>query len=61
MQLDQLYPALWEGHGEAGLELLDRSLEPRSPELLYERAAALGITRSWRVLDAGCGRGQRDE
>ena len=58
MQLDELYPALWAGHGEAGLEVLDRSLGPRSPELLYERAAGLGLDRSWRVLDAGCGRGR---
>jgi SAM-dependent methyltransferase len=38
--------------------VLDTSLRPRGPELLYELVARLGLPRGARVTDLGCGEGQ---
>lgn len=35
----------------------DQSINPRSPDLLFEVVANLGINPSWNVLDIGCGHG----
>jgi len=47
---------LYSGHGwpADGTALLDRSLEPRSPQMLLEVAASLGLGAGQLVLDAGC-------
>jgi SAM-dependent methyltransferase len=47
---------LFSGHGwpADGTALLDRSLEPRSPGMLLEVAASLGLGAGQVVLDAGC-------
>jgi ubiquinone/menaquinone biosynthesis C-methylase UbiE len=45
---------------EAALDaLLDASLEPRGPDLLYEMAGALGLDTGSTVLDVGCREGAR--
>ncbi|HEX6674439.1 MAG TPA: class I SAM-dependent methyltransferase [Actinomycetes bacterium] len=48
--------ATYSGYGWPvdGTALLDRSLEPRSPEMLLEVAASLGLGAGQLVLDAGC-------
>ena len=48
--------AMFSGHGwpAEGTALLDRSLEPRPPEMLLEVAASLGLGAGQLVLDAGC-------
>jgi SAM-dependent methyltransferase len=38
--------------------LLDESLEPRGPELLFDLAGALGLAPGATVLDLGCGEGR---
>ncbi len=47
---------LYSGRGwpADGTALLDRSLGPRSPEMLVEVAASLGLGAGQLVLDAGC-------
>ena len=40
--------------GEAFDALVDRSLNPRGPDMLYDCMAALGLNASHRVLDIGC-------
>jgi len=34
--------------------VLDTSLQPRGPKLLFELAQELGLTAGWKVLDVGC-------
>ena len=48
---------LYAGRGwPAGAdELLGRSLEPRSPEMLLDAPGWLGLRAGQLVLDAGCG------
>src|SRR5215470_990304 len=55
-RLERMYAEVWDAHGDAFGEL-DRSLDPRSGEAMYDAAARLGIAAGWLVLDAGCGRG----
>jgi SAM-dependent methyltransferase len=38
--------------------MLDRSLHPRGPELLFELAAGLGLAPGAVVIDVGCGEGR---
>ena len=40
-------------------ELLDRSLVPRGPDMLYDLAGELGLQADHSILDAGCGDGRR--
>jgi ubiquinone/menaquinone biosynthesis C-methylase UbiE len=55
--LNKIYESLWGAHGEGPFAELDRSLSPRSGDLLYELAGDLGLSAGASVLDAGCGRG----
>jgi len=43
---------------EAFRAALDESLRPRSPELLYEIVAGLGLPEGSRLVDVGCGDGR---
>lgn len=54
--LEAVYAHLWAAHGDE-FAVLDRSLEPRSWEFLYEVAARAGLSAEYLVFDAGCGRG----
>lgn len=44
---------------EAFQAVLDESLHPRSPEMLYEMVSNLGLRPGANVLDLGCGEGQQ--
>jgi SAM-dependent methyltransferase len=57
--LAAMYNRVWDLHAPTALPLLDEPLACYPPEILFDRAAALGIDASWRVLDAGCGRGDK--
>jgi SAM-dependent methyltransferase len=48
------FPLLEEGFRAA----LDESLQPRSPELLYEIVAGLGLPEGSLAVDVGCGDGR---
>ncbi len=50
LSIEEMYDGSYEGY-EA---LLDQSLNPRSPDILYEKFNALGPTHESIVLDAGC-------
>jgi ubiquinone/menaquinone biosynthesis C-methylase UbiE len=53
--LEELYAAWSAGLPESQTEdLLDASLEPRGPDMLFQMAAELGLGSSDVVLDAGC-------
>jgi ubiquinone/menaquinone biosynthesis C-methylase UbiE len=51
--VEELYGELWAGD-EAFEAELDRSLDPRPAESLYDTFAALGVRESDVVLDIGC-------
>jgi ubiquinone/menaquinone biosynthesis C-methylase UbiE len=55
MNQDEIYQHLWTAHDDA---VWDQSLQPRSPDFLFDVAHRTGINSSWTVLDVGCGRGQ---
>lgn len=55
MDQEEIYQYLWAAHDDV---TWDQSLQPRSPDLLFDAANRAGINASWTVLDAGCGRGQ---
>ncbi len=55
MDQDEIYQHLWAAHSNE--TQWDKSLNPRSPDFLFDVAAALGIDATWAVLDVGCGRG----
>lgn len=38
--------------------VLDESLDPRGPDMLYDMAAGLGLSAKSSVLDLGCGTGR---
>ena len=44
---------------EAFQAVLDESLHPRGPEMLYEMVSNLGLRPGANVLDLGCGEGQQ--
>src|SRR5262245_1474512 len=55
--LDQALEALYGDIGISDTEFearLERSLEPRSSEMLYEKIGALGLGQAHRLLDTGC-------
>jgi ubiquinone/menaquinone biosynthesis C-methylase UbiE len=51
--VEELYGELW-AEDEALRAELDRSLDPRPPESLYDAFAMLGVEQGDVVLDAGC-------
>ena len=50
VSIEEMYGGSYEGYDA----ILDQSLNPRSPELLYEKFAAFGPTSATVVLDLGC-------
>lgn len=54
-EIRALYEKLWSVHGDRYARF-DVSLNPRSPEILYDLAAGAGLHSGSAVLDAGCGR-----
>jgi SAM-dependent methyltransferase len=53
--VEELYAGYADGHSERRTEqLLDESLEPRGPDMLFDMAAELGLGADDLVLDAGC-------
>lgn len=59
ISVQELYGEIW-GRENADFEkLLETSLEPRSPDTLYDHFAALGIESTDIVLDVGCRRAEQ--
>lgn len=56
-RIETIYTYMWSARSAELLARLDQSLCPRSPSMLYDVAAELGINAGSRVLDAGCGMG----
>jgi ubiquinone/menaquinone biosynthesis C-methylase UbiE len=55
--LADLYDHLWAAHHDDRFTVLDASLHPRGPSLLFALADTIGLDRASRILDLGCGRG----
>ncbi len=55
--METIYKHMWSARSAELLARLDQSLCPRSPSMLYDLAAELGVNAGSRVLDAGCGTG----
>ena len=53
LTIEEMYDINYEGY-EALMAVMDQSLNPRSPDVLYEKFDALGPTHESLVLDAGC-------
>ena len=53
LSIEEMYEGSHASY-EAFLAVLDQSLNPRSPDVLYEKFGALGPTRESIVLDIGC-------
>ena len=56
-RIETIYKHMWSARSAELLARLDQSLYPRSPSMLYDVAAELGVNAGSRVLDAGCGMG----
>jgi len=56
-KLKGVYEHLWLAHRGAGYDKLDRSLNPRPPEMLYDVVGGLNLAAHSAVLDVGCGKG----
>src|SRR2546430_14702596 len=56
-RMETIYRHLWSPTATELLAQLDKSLNPRSSEVLYAIVKGLGINRSHTVLDAGSGLG----
>jgi len=56
-RMESIYRHLWSPGAAELLAQLDKSLNPRSSEMLYAIVKGLGINRSHTVLDAGSGLG----
>ncbi len=50
LSIEEMYDGSYEGYGA----ILDQSLNPRSPDVLYDKFNALGPTHESIVLDLGC-------
>ncbi|MEM7116664.1 MAG: methyltransferase domain-containing protein [Chloroflexota bacterium] len=53
LSIEEMYDIDYEAYDDL-MGVLDKSLNPRSPELLYEKFQALGPTSESLVLDLGC-------
>ena len=58
ISIDDLYGDEGPSEEEIGA-LLDQSLHPRGPDMLFDIAGELGLRPGWRVLDVGSGDGRR--
>lgn len=64
MQGNVLTAALEQMYGDTGMSdeqfdaIVDQSLHPRHADTLFDAAAALGLSSTWRVLDIGCRKGR---
>lgn len=56
-RMESIYEHMWSPRAAELLSLLDKSLHPRSSEMLYTVAAKLGVNSNYTVLDAGSGLG----
>lgn len=56
-QMEAIYTHMWASHEGGPFAPLDEGLHPRPHTILYEVAAACGVSASSRVLDVGSGRG----
>ncbi|MDQ3817028.1 MAG: methyltransferase domain-containing protein [Acidobacteriota bacterium] len=56
-KLKTVYEHLWFAHRGEVYEKLDRSLNPRPPEMLYDFVERLNLVANSIVLDVGCGKG----
>lgn len=56
-QMEAVYTHMWASHDGGPFAPLDESLHPRPHTMLYEVAAACGVSASWQVFDVGSGRG----
>jgi ubiquinone/menaquinone biosynthesis C-methylase UbiE len=56
-RMENIYEQMWSPRAAELLALLDKSLHPRSTEMLYAVAKGLGINAGYAVLDAGSGLG----
>lgn len=52
--VQELYGELWAGDDPAFAEKVNRSLQPRRPDCLYDLFGLLGIEADELVLDVGC-------
>lgn len=56
-KLKEVYAHIWSAHGGDVYERLDRSLNPRPPEMLYGVVESLNLAADSGALDVGCGKG----
>jgi ubiquinone/menaquinone biosynthesis C-methylase UbiE len=56
-KLKTVYEHLWFAHRGEAYEKLDRSLNPRPPEMLYGYVEDLNLAADSNALDIGCGKG----
>src|SRR5713226_2873715 len=50
-QMEAVYTHMWASHDGGPFAPLDESLHPRPHTMLYEVAAACGVSASWQVFD----------
>ncbi|MEO8607769.1 MAG: methyltransferase domain-containing protein [Chloroflexota bacterium] len=55
--MDSIYAYLWDTAQGQPFTLLDHSLNPRPPRMLYDLVKTAGITTDSLLLDVGCGQG----
>jgi ubiquinone/menaquinone biosynthesis C-methylase UbiE len=56
-KLEMIYERIWSTHRGDLFAKLDQSLNPRSPDLLFDVVGRLNIRAGSTALDVGCGRG----
>jgi ubiquinone/menaquinone biosynthesis C-methylase UbiE len=55
--MDSIYAYLWDTVQGEPFTLLDESLNPRPPRMLYDLVKTTGITQDSIIVDVGCGQG----
>lgn len=58
--MDSIYAYLWDTAQGEPFTLLDQSLNPRPPRMLYDLFKSAGIPADSLMLDVGCGQGHHD-